>query len=263
MGLYTMAVCAGAAAGAGLTVPLEHALGGNWNLALAVWGVPVGLVVLIWAPQAWSRAPIASESGQTVRGLWRDPLAWQVTGFMGLQSALAYAVMGWLAPILRERGLSAEMAGYVVSVSVITQLVTCLIVPLAATRCRNQIGIAVGVTLLTLMTLLACMFAPLSGVWLWAVLLGIAQGGSFSLALTLIVMRSPNSHVAAQLSGMAQGVGYLIAATGPMLVGLLRAWNGSFNSSAFLFVGIGVGLLACAFGAGRSRYVDAVAVPRA
>lgn len=265
MGLYTMAVCAGAAGGAGLTVPLENALGGDWTRALAVWAAPAAVVALIWAPQALPRKPVPSESGHAVRGLWRDPLAWQVTGFMGLQSALAYAVMSWLAPILRERGLDAETAGYVVSVAVMTQLVTCLVVPLVAVKCRNQVGMAVGVSMLTLVALMGCMFAPTGGIWglwPWAVLLGIAQGGSFSLALTFIVLRSRDSHVAAQLSGMVQGVGYLIAACGPMLVGLLRGWTGSFDASAFLFGAIGIALLACAMGAGRNRYVTAVTVPR-
>ena len=262
MGLYTMAVCAGAAGGAGLTVPLEHALGGNWSAALAVWSAPAAVVALIWAPQALPRKPLPSESAQAVRGLWRDPLAWQVTGFMGLQSALAYAVMSWLAPILRERGLDAETAGYVVSVAVMTQLVTCLAVPLVAVKCRNQVGIAVGASVLTLIALMGCMFAPTGGVWFWAVLLGIAQGGSFSLALTFIVLRSRDARVAAQLSGMAQGVGYLIAAFEPMLVGLLRAWTGSFDASALLFGAIGIALLACAMGAGRNRHVAAVTAPR-
>ena len=100
------------------------------------------------------------------------------------------------------------------------------------------------------------------GIWHWAVLLGIAQGGSFALALTLIVLRSRDSHVAAQLSGMVQGVGYLIAACGPLLVGLLRGWTGNFDAAAFLFGAIGVMLLACAMGAGRNRCVAAVTVSR-
>lgn len=129
MGGYTMAVCGGAAAGAGVTVPLEHALGIGWTGALAMWAVPAIVAVVLWAPQAWPVRPLASESGLVVRGLWRDSLAWQVTLYMGLQSALAYSVMGWLAPILRERGLSAETAGFVVSLSVLTQVATCLVVP--------------------------------------------------------------------------------------------------------------------------------------
>ncbi|MFS2053837.1 MFS transporter, partial [Variovorax sp. CT11-76] len=220
------------------------------------------LVTLLWAPQALARKPIASESGFTVRGLWRDRLAWQVTCFMGLQSALAYIVMGWLAPILRERGLASDVAGYVVSVSVITQVVTCLVVPALAVRLRNQIGLAVALALLTVAAMLAQLFAPLGGVWVWAVLLGIAQGGTFALALTMIVLRSPDSHVAAHLSGMAQGVGYVIAAFGPLLAGLLHGWTGSFGAASWLFVAVGVALVIAGIGAGRTLHVGAVTVPR-
>ncbi|AMM25494.1 CynX/NimT family MFS transporter [Variovorax sp. PAMC 28711] len=262
MGLYTMAVCGGAASGAGLTVPLEHALGGSWTTALALWAVPAAAVTLLWAPQAWRLAPVPGESGFVVSGLWRDPLAWQVTLFMGLQSALAYIVMGWLAPILRERGLAGDVAGYVLSLSVIVQVVTCLIVPSLAVKARNQIALAVVLAVLIVAAMLGAQFAPLDQIWWWAVLLGIAQGGSFALALTLIVLRSRDSHVAAQLSGMAQGVGYLVAAFGPLLVGLLRGWTGSFDASAALFVLIGVALVAAALGAGRSQYVGAVTAAR-
>ncbi|UST56026.1 MFS transporter (plasmid) [Comamonadaceae bacterium OTU4NAUVB1] len=257
MGLYTMAVCGGAASGAGLTVPLQHAVGAGWAGALALWAVPALVATVLWAPQALAVGrPSAAASHDRLPGLWRDPLAWQVTLFMGLQSALAYSVMGWMAPILRERGLAAATAGYVVSVSVLTQLAVCLVLPALAARWRDQVALAVGLSVLTLAAMLACMFAPLGGIWFWAVALGVAQGGTFALALTLIVMRSPDARVAAQLSGMAQGVGYLLAAAcGPLLVGLLRAWTGDFRAAAVLFVAIGVALVAAAFGAGRARLV--------
>ncbi|MBS0429325.1 MAG: MFS transporter [Proteobacteria bacterium] len=262
MGLYTMAVCGGAASGAGVTVPLQHALGTDWAGALAMWAVPAAVALLLWTPRALPAGPEPGGATYRVRGLWNDRLAWQVTFFMGLQSALAYSVMGWLAPILRERGLAAATAGFVVSLSVLVQVPTCLVTPALAQRQQNQVALAVGLAALTVAALLGAMFAPLPTVWLWAVLLGVAQGGTFALALTLIVMRSPDARVAAQLSGMAQGVGYLVAACGPMLVGLMRAWTGSFRASALLFGAIGVVLALAGAGAGRARVVGAAAVPR-
>ncbi len=105
MGLYTMALCAGAAVAAGATVPLQHALGDSWALALAAWAVPA----LIAAAAAWSvqlgcRGAARSWSRRRApEGLWRVPLAWQVTLFVGLQSSLAYSIFAWLPPILRAR----------------------------------------------------------------------------------------------------------------------------------------------------------------
>ncbi len=79
--------------------------------------------------------------------------------------------------------------------------------------------------------------------------------------MTLIVLRSPDSHVAAHLSGMAQGVGYVLAAFGPLFVGLIRGWTGSFSETAFLFVALGLGAAIMGVGAGRALHVGARAIP--
>ena len=116
---------------------------------------------------------------------------------MGLQSALAFIVMGWLSPLLRERGIGSADAGYIVAVSILAQLVTCLLVPSFAARCRDQRALAVGMSALILVAFLGLMVGPLGGRWLWAVLLGCGQGGAFALALSLIVMRSGNAQITA------------------------------------------------------------------
>lgn len=256
-GLYTLAVCGGASSSTAFTVPLERNLfHGEWALTLAAWALPAALVLLLWAPQALAAKPVPAHAQVRSGSLWRDKLAWQVMGFMGLQSALAYIVLGWLAPLLRERGLDGAEAGYVVAVSILVQLGTCLITPSAAARCRDQRAFAVGLAAITCVSMLAFIFAPLSGRWLWAVLLGLGQGGSFALALTLIVLRSPNVAATAQLSAMAQGGGYILASAGPLLAGLLRGWTGSFESSAILFVVIAVAMAACGWGAGRRLLVQ-------
>jgi CP family cyanate transporter-like MFS transporter len=189
-GLYTMALCAGAASAAGLTLPIEHALGGSLDGALSVWALPALLVGLIWLPQVFASSRQARRSGFRVEGLWRDKLAWQVTLFMGLQSALAYCVFGWLVPILRERGLDGIVAGGIVSVSVMVQAAACLFVPHIAVRGKDQRLINVTLCAFAVVALLGLLFAPLSTVWVWAVLQGIGQGGLIAAAMTAIVLRS-------------------------------------------------------------------------
>jgi CP family cyanate transporter-like MFS transporter len=255
-GLYTLAVCGGASSSTAFTVPLERQVfHGSWALTLAAWAVPAALVLLLGAPQALAARPLPSHAQPRGGSLWHDRLAWQVTGFMGLQSALAYIALGWLAPILRERGLDGAEAGYVVALSILVQLGTCLVTPSIAARCRDQRALAVGMAAITLTAMLALIFAPLSGRWIWAVLLGCGQGGSFALALSLIVMRSPDSTTTAQLSAMAQGGGYVLASTGPLLAGLLRGWTGSFQSSAILLVLLSLSMAWCGWGAGRRLLV--------
>jgi CP family cyanate transporter-like MFS transporter len=256
-GLYTMALCAGAASAAGLTVPLKHMLGDSWSLALGAWALPALLVALIWFPHAFFRKVRTKHAGFRVEGLWRDRLAWQVTLFMGLQSSLAYCVFGWLSPILRERGLDGVTAGVVVSVSVMAQVCACLLVPSIAVRCRNQQFLNVGLVALAVIGLLGFLFAPISTVWLWAIVQGLGQGGLIAIAMTIIVLRSPNAHVASHLSGMAQCIGYILAATGPLLVGLVHSLTGSFAATAALFLALGAGAAIFGWGAGRSIHVGA------
>jgi MFS transporter, CP family, cyanate transporter len=256
-GLYTMALCAGAASAAGLTVPLKHALGDSWSLALGAWALPALLVALIWFPHAFFRKVRTKHAGFRVEGLWRDRLAWQVTLFMGLQSSLAYCVFGWLSPILRERGLDGVTAGLVVSVSVMAQVFACLVVPSIAVRCRNQQFLNVGLVALAVIGLLGFLFTPISTVWLWAIVQGLGQGGLIAIAMTIIVLRSPNAHVASHLSGMAQCIGYILAATGPLLVGLVHSLTGSFAATAALFLALGAGAAIFGWGAGRSVHVGA------
>ncbi len=251
-GMYTLAVCAGASSAAAFTVPLEQRVfGGSWTAALAFWALPAGVVLLLWAPFAIAARPRAAAPSAHVGSLWRDRLAWQVTGFMGLQSSLAYIVMGWLSPMLRERGLDSATAGYVLGISILVQLGTCLVTPSVAARCRDQRGLALGLTVIIIGALLALLFAPLGGVWVWAVLLGLGQGGSFALALALIVMRSPDAGVTGQLSAMAQGCGYIVAAAGLLLAGLLRSWTGGFETSAVLMALVALGMAWSGWGAGR------------
>ncbi|TXI03243.1 MAG: CynX/NimT family MFS transporter, partial [Pseudomonas monteilii] len=220
-GVYTMALCLGAAMAAGATVPLAQHFNDSWALGLGFWMLPALLAMLVWLPQARQGHGL-HKVAYRVRGLWRDPLAWQVTLYMGLQSSLAYIVFGWLPSILIGRGLSPTEAGLVLSGSVIVQLVSSLSAPWLATRGKDQRLAIVLVMLITLTGLFGCLYAPLSGLWGWAVVLGLGQGGTFALALTLIVLRSKDAHVAANLSSMAQGVGYTLASMGPFAVGLVH-----------------------------------------
>ncbi|MEX0164617.1 CynX/NimT family MFS transporter [Pseudomonas brassicacearum] len=255
-GVYTMALCLGAAMAAGATVPLSEQLGHSWALGLGFWVVPALLAAVFWLPQVGEKHG-AHQVAYRVRGLLRDPLAWQVTLYMGLQSSLAYIVFGWLPSILIGRGLTPTQAGLVLSGSVIVQLISSLAAPWLATRGKDQRLAIVIVMLMVLGGLFGCLYAPLDGLWGWAILLGLGQGGSFSLALTLIVLRSRDAHVAANLSSMAQGFGYTLASMGPFAVGVVHDLTGGWNALGWIFGLVGLGAIIAGIGAGRALYVGA------
>ncbi|PLV16482.1 CynX/NimT family MFS transporter [Pseudomonas guariconensis] len=256
-GVYTMALCLGAALAAGATVPLARHFDDSWALGLGFWLVPALIAMVVWLPQARQGHGL-HKVAYRVRGLWRDPLAWQVTLYMGLQSSLAYIVFGWLPSMLIGRGLSPTEAGLVLSGSVIVQLVSSLSAPWLATRGKDQRLAIVIVMLVTLAGLFGCLYAPVSGLWGWAVVLGLGQGGTFALALTLIVLRSKDSHVAANLSSMAQGVGYTLASAGPFAVGLVHDLTGGWTAVGWIFAALGIGAILLGLGAGRALHVQVV-----
>ncbi|HTI01609.1 MAG TPA: CynX/NimT family MFS transporter, partial [Acidisoma sp.] len=255
-GLYVMAMSVGAALAAGATVPLERLLG-SWAAALSLWAVPALIATLIWLPQLAAPCEETSVTNHRLRGLWSDRLAWQVTLFMGLQSALAYIVFGWLAPILRDRGFSPVEAGLALSISIVAQAVASLVAPSLATLGKDQRPAVAALSLLCMVSLLGCLYAPLGSVWVWSVLLGFSQGGLFPIALMLIVLRAPDANMTRHLSGMAQGVGYILASAGPLLAGLLHASMGNWTGLAALVVGLGVAMLLAGLGAGRGRHIKA------
>lgn len=254
-GVYTMALCLGAAMAAGATVPLSEHFDKSWALGLGFWVVPALLAAIFWLPQVGQKHG-AHHVAYRVRGLLRDPLAWQVTLYMGLQSSLAYIVFGWLPSILIGRGLTPTQAGLVLSCSVLIQLISSLAAPWLATRGKDQRLAIVIVMVMTLGGLFGCLYAPIDGLWGWAILLGLGQGATFSLALTLIVLRSRDAHVAANLSSMAQGFGYTLASMGPFAVGVVHDWTGGWNALGWIFGVIGLGAIIAGLGAGRSLYVQ-------
>jgi CP family cyanate transporter-like MFS transporter len=256
-GLYTMSLCVGAAVAAGATVPIQNLAGGNWRVGLAFWLLPAAVAALAWWPLARRRSRQAARAHYKVSGLGRSALAWQVTLYMGSQSALAYCVFGWLPTILVDRGMAPLQAGFVLSVSILMQAVTGLGGPWLAMRGKDQSGAIVLLMACVLAGLLGCIFAPLGSIWPWAIMLGLGQGGSFSVALMLLVLRSSDAHVAASLSGMAQGVGYTLAAFGPLAVGLLHDATHDWEAVAIFCSVVTVIATVAGMLAGRNAQVEA------
>ncbi|MGX5777730.1 MFS transporter [Methylorubrum zatmanii] len=255
-GLYTMTLCLGAAAGTGLSVPLREALGG-WGPALALWCLPAFAAMPVWLLLA--RRPSHQPAGARAAGrpvrLHRDPLAWQVTGFMGLQSSLAYIMFGWLPAVLEGRGLNPLEAGFTASVMILGQAPGALIVATLAARGHDQRGWIAATLAVIVATFLIAAFGPDVTLIPASIALGLALGGIFGLGLTVIVLRAPEAVTAGSLSAMAQGIGYSLAALGPLGFGLAHEASGGWVLPSILFIALAASSLACGLGAGRARHV--------
>lgn len=73
---------------------------------------------------------------------------------------------------------------------------------------------------------------------LWSVFGGIGQGASLVVALTLISLRGRGHAETVALSGIAQSLGYLLAACGPFIFGALAEATGAFAAPLTFMVAL-------------------------
>ena len=257
---YTTVLAVGTTAPAALTVPISQAYGG-WRLGLGAWAATAAVALLPWlliAVRDGRRGAVAGR-GREDRSRFpiaRSRIAWALALFFGLQSTQAYAAFGWLAQILQDAGLSATTAGLLLSVLPVAGVPMSLALPAIASRLPNPRLVVLGCGACYLGGYAGLLAAPTGAPFVWVLLLGLG-GGSFPLALTLIAMRSSTPETTATLSGFVQSVGYLIAAIGPFVVGLLHDQSGGWTVPILFLSVLTVPLMIAGVAASRPRTVDA------
>ncbi|MCC3775495.1 MFS transporter [Streptomyces sp. UNOB3_S3] len=262
--LYSTTLILGATGSAALSVPLENALGG-WRGSLASWALLAAVAALVWLPQAVltrrdaarTDAPAGRPADLPDDGprLTRSPLAWQVTLMMGTQSLIAYVCIAWMPTIFTDHGMSKGEAGLVYAFYTLVQMAGSFVVPLIAGRMRDQRVPVVAVVALMAAGVTGLLIAPVAGAWVWATLMGVAQGGLLGLALTFMVLRTRDAHTASRLSGMAQTWGYLLASVGPFAIGWVYGTTDSWTLPVSLLLVACAALLFLGLGAGRDRKI--------
>ena len=258
-GVYSTAMLVGATLAAGVSVPLEKALGGGWQASLGAWSVLALIAAVAWLPQVLrsrqEKAAVAAAPafGRPVDGIWRSPLAWRISLFMGISSLLVYTLVAWLPTILADHGMDRGEAGLVFAFSNLVQVAGAFLVPLAAGRMTRQRGLALSMAGLNALGIAILLVSPVPGAWVSATILGIAQGGSLGLALAFIVLRTGSAAGAAQLGGMTQAVGYLVAAAGPVGAGALHQATGGWTLPLVLLLALAAVAAVAGWGAGHNR----------
>lgn len=259
---YTTALAFGTTAGAALSVPVADASGGpdGWRLGLGVWAVLAAVAVLPWLALLRDSRPAGMRRAHLpFQALLRSRTAWWLVLFFAAQSAQAYIAFGWFAQFFREQHLSAARAGLLIGILAALAIPVSAAIPAAAARMRTQRPIVLGLTSLYLIGYLGMLLAPVGGAFAWAVLVGIG-GGAFPLSLTLLALRSRSPEMTATLSAFVQSIGYVLAGSGPLLVGVLHRrpgdWGGMF---VLLFVLLAVMLTAGWFVAAGGPVEDELA----
>ncbi len=256
-GLFSMSMAVGATFAAGITIPVAQAVGWRWNEVLAAWGLFAVVALACWVPALVRARGAAAIRTQPGVALSRDPVAWWVTVFFGLQSFNFYSTTAWLPSILIGYGYDKVFAGFMLSLVNLVSILPALVVPLVLARIRNQARFTILVSLAYFAAIGGFLLAP--GIApLWMVFLGFSQGAGLGLGLTFIVLRSPDSDHATRLSGMAQSWGYLFAALGPLVLGALHDVTEAWILPLLLLLIMLVPQAISAYASGRPVFVGRI-----
>lgn len=255
MGIYSVAMNVSGGFGAGLSHPIANTT--NWQIALAFPIIIVVIASLVWSPQLRNNDRMQATTTTAPKlKLWRSPLAWAVTLAMGLQSFIFYTTGAWLPAIFVSQGMAADKAGWMVAIMLLAQLPLTFIMPVLADKLKNQRPIVIVLTLLYTIGFVGIAIGLTDYTVLWMICIGSAGGSSFSLAMMLFTLRTKTAYAAADLSGFAQSIGYLLAASGPVIFGWLYDQTGNWQLPIYVFLVVVAILFGSGWYAAGNKYVE-------
>ncbi|PJG59275.1 cyanate transporter [Aeromonas cavernicola] len=229
MGIFSACMMGGGALGASLTPQLATWV--DWSRALAIWCLPV-LLALLWL--GWRVRLTASPPPVAVLGQQRLitlPRTWLLITCFGIINSGYGIVIAWLAPAYLAQGWSAQQAGSLVAWLALAQTLAGLGLPLLSARSldrRRWMALAI-----------ICQAVGFAGLWLaptaapvlWSMFCGAGLGGSFALVMVIALDHHPDPHRAGTLNALMQGVGFMLAATGPWVAARLYHLSGDFSAA--------------------------------
>lgn len=284
-GVYSVSMNIFAALASGISIPLAVGWGLGWAGALKIWAVLSFVALLLWIPQLRRKKQEISiveeitnidietdtfelhetiddintvpESDIKKVSMWNSALAWQVTLYMGLQSMVFYCMVAWLPDILIQQGMNSNKAGWMLSLMQLSLIPMTFVGSVLAGRNASQRSLVTIGSVCVITGLLGLLLFGGSGLgFLWIIILGIGGGFTFSLSMMFFSLRTNTADEAARLSGMAQSIGYLLAAFGPMFFGYLHDTTDNWTIPLIILVGIASICLLTGLGASRDLYVN-------
>lgn len=260
--LYTTFMAGFAGIAMGFSVPLADNLGFGWKNTLAIWGLVALVVLVVWLPQcgnqdSWGKINNYRRQKTTDKSIFKNALAWQVTFFMGLQSMLFYTFVAWLPTIVAGKGYGIEVAGYYALLYQLISIPASFITPILCDRFKDQRILTTIFASIYVIGMVLFLFAD-GGVLLTLSILmtGIGSGSAISFAMAFIALRASNPNQAADLSGMAQSVGYLLAAIAPTGLGYIYDLTETWTVPIILLIIITFIWLLFGLKAGQNKKLD-------
>ncbi|HUH53345.1 MAG TPA: MFS transporter [Microbacteriaceae bacterium] len=249
-GVYSATMGLGASAASALAVPIAENKG--WQFSLAIWAVPAIVVASLWLLRINASTPQRVIEARVKVSVWRTPAAWWLTLFMGVQSASFYFMVTWLPAIQVAAGKTPTEAGITLSGLQIVGIIAGLLLPYTMRGKASFVPATLTASIPLMIGFAGLVMFPNLGE-VWALILGVGAGSSLVVSLTLIATRGSTELGTAQLSGMVQSIGYLIAALVPVAAGILKELTGGWEAPLIMMLCIATLQTSIAVVVGRGR----------
>lgn len=259
-GIFAVAMNLTAAFASGFSLRLGEWTGLEWRGSLGVWVALALLSILAVFFDGLSSQKVRTitknkQGANGIGHIFRSRLAWYISLFMGIQSLVYYSLISWLPKVLVDYGMPSKDTGWLLFLIQIAMIPIMFIGPILANRMKDQRLMASLVAIGMLGSIFIFWHYKLQGIYVAAILLGLSNGLSFSLSILFFTLRARSTANAIKISGMAQSVGYLIAAFGPPVFGKLHEIDATWNSSFYFLAASILLLLFAGWKAGEDRYV--------
>ena len=229
--LYVTSMGIATALASYLAVPITQA--SSWKGLIILLTLLCLATFLVWLPNHRYNHRLAPQTKQKSKAkVMHNKQVWAVIVFAGFQSLLFYTAMTWLPTMAIHAGLSSHEAGLLTSIFSLISIPFSMTVPSLTTRLSDgHRRIMLAIISIAGMVGISMLLYPSNNFLYWLVvhlLIGTACSALFPYLMVCFSIKTSSPEKTAQLSGLAQTGGYILAAFGPTLFGysfeLFQSW---------------------------------------
>ncbi|SEI68484.1 CynX/NimT family MFS transporter [Streptococcus equinus] len=237
--VYTTAMGIASSVASSVAVPIVKMT--SWKGLIVILSLLILIALAVWFPNTFHNHMTEKDEHTHSVSLWKNKAAIALLIFGGLQSLLFYTGMTWLPTMASQSGVSSEAAGILASIYSLMSLPFSLTIPTLTTSLSSKNRkIMLAIVSICGIAGTGMLLFQTSSFTYWLIvniLIGIAVSALFPYMLVAFSMKSHTPSQTAQLSGMVQSGGYLLAAFGPTLFGYSFDLFGSWTVAALcLFI---------------------------
>jgi CP family cyanate transporter-like MFS transporter len=234
-GIYVTIMGVFAAISIAITVPLAESSSLSWRMSMIPWIIVCVITASYWKLKMQGDGEV---SVKKMPHFWqskafRNPIAWALVLFFGLESMAFYGTATWFPTLLTTKGFTLRDAAIAISISGIIGSGVSIAVPHYVEKLADP-RIAI-VLVSAVMTLGFFMITVQEGkiLLLWLTVSNIGISIVFPIALLLYGAKSDSPEATRNLSTMVQSLAYVLSSTGPLFMGALHDRFNSWNAAMY------------------------------